>query len=196
MLTELYNILMSDDIVNNIKNNLDRILYIIPELKDLIGFEHNHPHHHLDVWDHTLLALSNSPQDFEIRLVLLLHDIGKPHSYQDKEVRHFKNHAKVSSEISNNILKRLNLNENEINKLCYHIEQHDTPITEEEIINDKDLAIIKFKIQCCDALAHNPLKLEKRINYLLNMNKLLNNEEEQIKCRKLILNYTKNPSIF
>lgn len=191
MLTELYNILMSDDIVNNIKNNLDRILYIIPELKDLIGFEHNHPHHHLDVWEHTLLALSNSTKDFEIRLVLLLHDIGKPHSYQDEEVRHFKNHAKVSSEMAVKILKRLNIDDSEISKLCYLIEQHDTPITEKEIIRDKDLAITKFKIQCCDALAHNPLKLEKRINYLLIMNQLLNNEEEQIKCRKLISEFNK-----
>lgn len=191
MLTELYNILMSDDIVNNIKNNLDRILYIIPELKDLIGFEHNHPHHHLDVWEHTLLALSNSTKDFEIRLVLLLHDIGKPHSYQDEEVRHFKDHAKVSSEMAVKILKRLNIDDSEISKLCYLIEQHDTPITEEEIINDKLLAVTKFKIQCCDALAHNPLKLEKRINYLLIMNQLLNNEEEQIKCRKLISEFNK-----
>ena len=54
----------------------------------MIGFEHKHPHHHLDVWNHTLLALSYSPKDFDIRLVLLLHDIGKPHSYQDEEIRH------------------------------------------------------------------------------------------------------------
>ena len=36
----------------------------------------------------------NSPNDLDIRLALLLHDIGKPFSYQDDESgRHFKNHA-------------------------------------------------------------------------------------------------------
>ena len=37
------------------------------------------------------VALSNSNYDFEERLALLLHDIGKPFSYQDDgETRHFK----------------------------------------------------------------------------------------------------------
>lgn len=90
-------ILMSDDVVDSINQNLDMILNFISELKDMISFEHNHPHHHLDVWNHTLLALSIFPQNFDIRLVLLLHDIVKPHSYQDEEIRHFKGHPKVSS---------------------------------------------------------------------------------------------------
>lgn len=188
---KLYNILMNENIVFSIKNNLDTVLNLIPELENIIGFKHNHPHHHLDVWEHTLLALSYSPKNFEIRLVLLLHDIGKPYSYQDEEVRHFRGHAKASSEISFNILKRLNFNDEEISKLCYLIEQHDTPILDEEIFTDKDLAKTRFKIQCCDALAHNPSKLQKRINYLLSINEKLNDEQEKNKCRKLISNFYK-----
>lgn len=188
---KIYNILMSDDVATNINDNLDLILNLIPELKDIIGFEHNHPHHHLDVWNHTLLALSYSPKIFEIRLVLLLHDIGKPHSYQDKEVRHFRGHPKISSNIAFNILKRLNFTDDEIFKLCYLIEQHDTPIKDKEIINNKELALLKFKIQCCDALAHNPSKLEKRMKYLLTINEKINNQKEQEKCRKLIINFSK-----
>lgn len=188
---KIYSILMCEDVVTNINNDLNIILNLIPELKNIIGFEHKHPHHHLDVWNHTLQALSYSEMNFEIRLVLLLHDIGKPHSYQDEEVRHFKGHPKVSSKMSFNILKRLNFNDDEIFKLCYLIEQHDTSITEQEILDNKDLAIIKFKIQCCDTLAHNPLKLEKRINYLLNVNKKLNNKAEQDKYIKLIFKYIK-----
>ena len=188
---KIYSILMDDDIIRSINNNLDILLNLIPELKDMIGFEHNHPHHHLDVWNHTLLALSHSPKDFDIRLVLLLHDIGKPHSYQDEKVRHFRGHPKISSNMAFNILKRLNFNNDEIFKLCYLIEQHDTPITDQEMTDDKGLVITKFKIQCCDALAHNPLKLGKRISYLLTMNEKLNNELEQDKCRKLISRFSK-----
>lgn len=189
---ELYNILMNDNVVVSIKNNLDIILNLIPELKDTIGFAHNHPHHHLDVWNHTLLALSYSQKIFEIRLVLLLHDIGKPHSYQDEEIRHFRGHQKISANMAFYILKRLNFNDDEIFKLCYLIEQHDSPITDKEIIDDKELAITKFRIQCCDSLAHNPLKLEKRISYLLSINKKLNKSIEKNKYRKLISKFSKH----
>lgn len=164
--TRLYNILMDDNIIESINNNKEELLTIIPELKDMINFPHNHPHHHLDVWNHTLLALSLSPKEFEIRLALLLHDIGKPHSYQDKEVRHFKGHPKVSSKMSYKILKRLNFNEYEISEIYYLIEKHDTRITDKDIIENNNLAIKRFKIQICDALANNPTKLEKRVAYL------------------------------
>ena len=186
MINKLYDILMCDDVVISIKNNLDIILNEIPELKSLIGFQHKHPHHHLDVWEHTLLAICICPKDFDIRLVLLLHDIGNPYSYQDKEVRHFYGHAKVSADISFNIFQRLKISNEKISKLCYLIEEHDTPITNYDIDIDKELTILKFKIQCCDALAHNPLKLEKRISYLLNINEIINDKEESIKCKKLI----------
>lgn len=184
----LFNILTSDNIVESINQNLDNILILIPEIKDMIGFNHNHPHHHLDVWNHTLLALSMSPNDFEIRLVLLLHDIGKPHSYQDEKIRHFRGHALKSAEMAFKILERLNFSEDEILELCYLIKEHDTLITEEEIENNRELMIKRFQIQCCDALAHNPTKLEKRKEYLLNINNKLNKNKEREKYKKLIEN--------
>ena len=72
MLKKLFKILMSDDVVDSINNNLYELLLIIPELEDVIGFPHNHPHHHLDVWNHTLLALSLSEKDFDIFLEYFL----------------------------------------------------------------------------------------------------------------------------
>lgn len=186
---KLFNILMADDVVSSINENLDVILELIPELKDTIGFEHKHPHHHLDVWNHTLLALSMAPNDFETRLVLLLHDIGKPHSYQDGEVRHFEGHAHVSSLMSYKILTRLNFCNEEIAELCYLIDQHDSLITKEEISENKELAIKKFKVQCCDGLAHNPSKLTKRIAYLKAMNEILNEETVKEKYKALFLKF-------
>lgn len=162
----LEDILLSEDVVSSINDNLDYLLKIIPEIKHMIGFDHKHPHHHLDVWNHTLLALSLSEKDIDIRLSLLLHDIGKPFSYQEGEVRHFKNHPKVSAEMSKKILTRLNYNSDYIEYICYLIENHDTPISEKQITDNYDLCLKLFEIQKCDALAHHPNKLEKRQEYL------------------------------
>ena len=185
----LYDILMTQDVVTSINDNMGIVCKLIPEIKDMMGFSHNHPHHHLDVWNHTLLALSYSSNDFAVRVVLLLHDIGKPHSYQDGDVRHFKGHPLVSSKISEVILERLGFSNDEIIKLCYLIREHDSLITDSEINNDIDMARVKFNVQCCDALAHNPLKLEKRIKYLLDVNEKLYDTEDRVKCIVLIINY-------
>jgi tRNA nucleotidyltransferase (CCA-adding enzyme) len=180
-------ILMSEDIVQSINNNIDILLEIIPELKDMIGFQHNHPHHHLDVWNHTLFALSLSEPNFDIRLCLLLHDIGKPHSYQDDEIRHFKGHPLKSSVISRNILTRLGYDEEYINEMCYLIENHDNPMTKGDIENNYEISVKKFCIQYCDALAHHPDKLEKRIEYLKTVFEYIkqidNNIDKKIKIK-------------
>lgn len=55
---------MSDDVILEINNSLEYILNIIPEIKPMIGFDHKHPHHHLDVFNHTLYAISLSKKDF------------------------------------------------------------------------------------------------------------------------------------
>lgn len=159
-------ILLADDVVESINSNLDYLLELIPELRKCIGFDHKHPHHHLDVWNHTLLALSLSEKDFDVRLCLLLHDIGKPYSYQEGEVRHFFNHPKVSAEMSKNILKRLEFEDDYIEYICYLIENHDTPISDKQIEDNYELCLKLYEIQRCDALAHHPDKLEKRKEYL------------------------------
>ncbi len=170
----LQDILLSDDVVNSINENMDYLLQIIPEIKNSIGFLQNHPHHHLDVWNHTLLALSLSEKDFDIRLVLLLHDIGKPFSYQDEEIRHFKNHAKVSAEMSKEILQRLGYDEKYVSYICSLIEKHDTMIDDNNIKNNYEFYLKLYKIQRCDALAHHPDKLEKRKVYLKKIQEKLN----------------------
>lgn len=139
----------------------------------MIGFEHKNKYHNLDVWEHTLKAISISDNDIDVRLTLLLHDIGKPHSYQeDGEFRHYKNHNVVSSNISKIILKVLGYNNKYIEKICYLILMHDIMITEDDIKNNYELEYIRYQIQLADGLAHNPKNIDKRIK-LLKKNKKL-----------------------
>ena len=171
---KLEEILLEDDIVTSINNNLDFLLNIIPELRFMIGFQHKHPHHHLDVWNHTLLALSLSKKDYDIRLSLLLHDIGKPFSFQEGEIRHFYNHPLVSYKMSTIILERLDYNQDFINRISYLILNHDHPISSKQIKENYELCLKLYEVQRCDALAHHPERLEKREEYLNNIkNKLI-----------------------
>ena len=163
---DLQSILLSDNIIESIDKDMDYLLKLIPEIENMIEFEHKHPHHHLDVWNHTLLALNLSEKDFDIRLCLLLHDIGKPFSYQDEEVRHFRDHAKVSANMSKIILNRLGYDEKYINYICYLIENHDTSISDEQIKDNYEVCLKLYEIQRCDALAHHPDRLEKRKKYI------------------------------
>lgn len=172
----LETILLNDNIINSIYQNLDDLLKIIPELKAMINFNHKHPHHHLDVFNHTLLALSLSPNDFTIRLALLLHDIGKPFCFtEENNVRHYPNHGTVSSMIVRSILTRLKFDNEYIEVICNLIAQHDEKITINDIKENYDFCYILYQIQYCDALAHHPLKLERRIAYLKEIDGMLKN---------------------
>ena len=163
----LYSILTSDDVVNEIRSNLKKLTMLIPPIKDMIGFNHNHPHHNLDVWEHTLCALSVSNNAFEVRLALLLHDIGKPHSFQyDGKVNHYKGHNRVSCKIAKNTLTRLGFDNDLIETVSNLVLLHDTPIHKSDILKKPDFFNMLFEIQKCDTLAHNPEFNEKRYAYL------------------------------
>jgi tRNA nucleotidyltransferase (CCA-adding enzyme) len=105
-----------EDILTNWKYGLNRlygndkeiVFKIIPELEKEDGFDQKNDYHIYDVWEHTLKALEKSDNDLEIRLAVLLHDIGKLHSYQeDGEIRHFKGHAQKSAEMAKEMPRRI-----------------------------------------------------------------------------------------
>ena len=167
-------LLSKSDVVSEIRRSTERLTKIIPEIRDMIGFDHRHPHHHLDVWEHTLLALSYSENKLKTRLVLLLHDIGKPHSYQfDGEVRHYRGHGEKSAEIAKAVLERLSFDEVFVNSVCTLIKNHDAPLSEEDISRYPDYATELFAVQRCDAMAHNPIYNEKRMAYVEKISKIM-----------------------
>lgn len=80
-----------------------------PELAAMKGVAQG-DYHHLDVWDHTLLALRNlGPGDLVASLGVLLHDVGKPLTRSvdaDGRVR-FLGHEAVGAEIAERWLREM-----------------------------------------------------------------------------------------
>lgn len=171
----LWQVLTADNVTESVCANLDTLLKVVPEISPMIGFEHKNLNHHLDVWQHTLCALGLSKKEFDVRLILLLHDIGKPFSYQEENgTRHFKNHQEKSAQIARVILKRLDYKNEYINYICKIIARHDIPLTKYEITSNPSLSSVVFEVQKCDALAHNPAKNAKRLKYIDQTTKLFN----------------------
>ena len=163
---KLNEIITQENLEESIDKNIDFLIETIPEIKNMIGFEHRHPHHIYDVWNHTKVAMKNSNPDLEIRMALLFHDIGKPFSYQDEEVRHFHGHPEVSNKMTEKILKRLNYDDEFIKRICYLVQFHDTIIDMNEIDIKGALVLKRLEVQYADAKAHNPTKVQKRIDIL------------------------------
>ena len=175
---KLNNILLDENVCKSINDNLDFILAVIPEILFIIGFEHKHPDHHLDVYNHTLKALESSPSDLVIRIALLFHYIGKRFSYQEKEgIRHFKGHPRVSAGMAKSILTRLNYDEQFILDVVYLVKTHDEPINVNKLDNDLVLVKKRLEMQFCDAKAHHPDKIEKRLKILNEIKEKLYNIE-------------------
>jgi tRNA nucleotidyltransferase (CCA-adding enzyme) len=100
--------------------------YIIPELKESVGFDQRNPHHDKNVFDHIMSVLDNSIENLVVRLGALLHDIGKPRTFSidKKGIGHFYGHNVVSAEMAEIILKRLRFDNSTIKKVLIIVTEH------------------------------------------------------------------------
>jgi len=100
--------------------------YIVPELKESVGFDQKNPHHDKNVFDHIMSVLDNSEENLVVRLGALLHDIGKPRTFSidKKGIGHFYGHNVVSAQMAEEILKRLKFDNKTIEKVLIIITEH------------------------------------------------------------------------
>ena len=80
-----------------------------PEVLPMVGFDQRNRHHCYDVWEHTLRALAAIPPEVELRLAMLLHDIGKPNCFtvDERSQGHFCGHPAESARLAGEMLRRL-----------------------------------------------------------------------------------------
>ena len=101
---------------------------ILPEAEHLLGLRQNPRFHLYDTWEHTLLAIDNSPRELAIRWALVMHDLGKglPH------IRIIKpdgqpsdpGHEAQSAKMAEAILQRLGYSEEFVRLVVWLVAQH------------------------------------------------------------------------
>lgn len=79
-----------------------------------------------NVFEHTMFALDASICDINIRLTVLLHDVGKPETLQCSSdgKTHFFKHETVGAAIAKKHLTRLKFEDSTINTVCTLIQHH------------------------------------------------------------------------
>lgn len=100
---------------------------ILPELDRCMKTPQNHPHHCYTVGEHILHSLLEVPAARDLRLAMLLHDIGKPLTLEtdSRGITHFYGHPTVSAGMAEEILRRLRFDNETIVTVRRLVEFHD-----------------------------------------------------------------------
>lgn len=107
--TELKKLVAGDRAAEVLRAYPDVIGVFWPEVLPMVGFDQRNRHHCYDVWEHTLHALAAVKPETELRLAMLLHDVGKPNCFTvDKQGNgHFYGHPAESARLAAEMLRRL-----------------------------------------------------------------------------------------
>ncbi len=132
--SELSKLLRGKDAGKILTEYIDVLGVIIPELLPMKGFNQHNCHHIYDVLEHTAQVIDNIPPSVDLRLSALFHDIGKPPCFALSEdgVGHFYGHAKISAQLSLEIMTRLKYDNQTKDVVCTLVKAHDVQIENTE----------------------------------------------------------------
>ncbi|MBP1588024.1 MAG: HD domain-containing protein [Clostridia bacterium] len=105
-----------------------RIIFeIIPELEPAANCLQETVFHLYTVYEHSVVAMVNIEDDPELRLTMLLHDVGKPYvkTFDENGTVHFKKHAEYGANLTGEILERLRASNNMRRKICTLVLYHE-----------------------------------------------------------------------
>jgi len=126
--TELVKLLVSDhpDYLR-VAYELGITKIFFPEFDIAMETPQNHPHHCYNVGEHILHSLLEVPPEKDLRIAMLLHDIGKPATLQTDEdgITHFHGHPRASEAMTKVILKRLKFDNDTVHRVSRLVFYHD-----------------------------------------------------------------------
>lgn len=135
---------------------------VLPEIEPIYRCPQRTKFHRYDVWEHTLHALDEAPNDLVIRWAVLLHDVGKPHtiSYDPDGTTRFRGHQRVSEQIADKLFKRLRAPNRLHKEVCLLVRYHDDRIRTDNCqwwlaTLGYDLFFKLLHVQRADMLAHS-----------------------------------------
>lgn len=100
-------------------SDLGLLRHVLPEVEKMKGVAQPQEFHpEGDVWTHTMLALDIMDKEYphppvELAMAVLLHDVGKPPTYVEKERIRFDRHSSVGAEMAEKIMRRLRFSKNQ-----------------------------------------------------------------------------------
>ena len=105
-----------------------------PELVPAVCFEQLTPYHLYDVYAPTARTLAYIRTNPELRLAMLLHDIGKPSRFftDPKGRGHFKGHPAAGAQLCKGILPRMKLPKAAVRRILPLVRYHDADILPEK----------------------------------------------------------------
>ena len=107
---------------------------VIPDLAPMAGYDQRNHHHRFDLWEHTVRAVENIPPEPDLRLVMLLHDTGKPASrtMDERGEAHYRGHPKLSAEIAARVTDNLRCDRACQERVTRLVLYHDIPLRNED----------------------------------------------------------------
>ncbi|MCH5303912.1 MAG: HD domain-containing protein [Ruminococcus sp.] len=153
----------------------DIIAVFLPEIVSTFDFAQNTPHHNKTVWRHITASVSNIESDTLLRIVMLLHDIGKPLALRTdkKGIDHFKGHNHFGAVLAKTALQRLKYPTKFIEDAVTLIEYHDVRFSDnrkqiKHVINKIGEENFRrlLKVQNADILAQSKYMREAKLNNL------------------------------
>ena len=148
---------------------------IMPEFDRIMVQRQKNPHHAYTVGEHTLVALQHTPAEKVLRLTMLFHDMGKPDVFTTDEngKDHFHGHAVCSARIAERIMKTLKFDNETLRTVCSLVRNHSWYPQ----LTGKDVRMCAWQmgpelfdwflqIKRADIMAHHPDVIEKKLEYL------------------------------
>lgn len=136
-----------------------------PEVLPMLRFDQRNIHHCYDVWDHSVMALAQTPPVPELRCAALLHDAGKPSTFtvDGQGVGHFYGHAGAGAALADGMLRRLKFPNAFRERVVRLIEWHDRDIPRTDkgvrralrLLGEEDLRLL-LALKRADNLAQAP----------------------------------------
>ncbi len=168
------------------------LLQTIPELQETVGFQQHSVHHAYDVFTHIEQVVVATEPHPALRWAALLHDIGKPQTFQkdEKGQGHFYGHAQISAQLADQILKRMKASNALREQVIFLISHHMDTLSADEVQLSKKISkygIDSLKKLVALQMADDAAKGTKKTNRARHRKilQLLEKIEKQNRCLQI-----------